>query len=62
MKYILLIIFLSLSQILSAQEKKEKKVESIKDLTQSSNTLDGLFTIFQDSASGELKRFIKEDQ
>ena len=65
MKNLLLIIFLSLTQILSAQDKKDgkdKKDKSIKDLTKSSNTIDGLFTIFQDSSSGELKMLITEDQ
>ena len=62
MKNLLLIILLSITQILSAQDKKDKKEKSIKDLTKSSSTIDGLFTIFQDSSSGELKMLITEDQ
>ena len=62
MKNLLLIILLSMTQILSAQDKKDKKEKSIKDLTKSSSTIDGLFTIFQDSSSGELKMLITEDQ
>ena len=58
MKNLLLIILLSITQILSAQDKKDKKEKSIKDLTKSSSTIDGLFTIFQDSSSGELKMLI----
>ena len=62
MKNILIIILLSVSQILFAQDKKDKKEKSIEDLTKSSRTIDGLFTIFQDSASGELKMLIRDDQ
>ena len=62
MKNLLLIILLSITQILSAQDKKDKKEKSIKDLTKSSSTIDGLFTIFQASSSGELKMLITEDQ
>tara|TARA_Y100000768_G_scaffold114088_1_gene84108 strand:+ start:1472 stop:3988 length:2517 start_codon:yes stop_codon:yes gene_type:complete len=62
MKNLLLIILLSITQIISAQDKKDKKEKSIKDLTKSSSTIDGLFTIFQDSSSGELKMLITEDQ
>jgi len=62
MKNILIIIFLSISQILFAQDKKDKKEKTIEELTKSSSTIDGLFTIFQDSASGEIKMQIREDQ
>ena len=61
MKNLLLIIVLSISQILSAQDK-EKKKKSIKDLTKSSQKIDGLFPIFQDSTSGELKMLVSEEQ
>ena len=61
MKNLLLIIILSFSQILSAQDK-EKKKKSIKDLTKSSQKIDGLFPIFQDSTSGELKMLVTEEQ
>ena len=61
MKNLLLIIILSISQILSAQDK-EKKKKSIKDLTKSSQKIDGLFPIFQDSTSGELKMLVSEEQ
>jgi len=61
MKNLLIIIILSFSQILTAQDK-EKKKKSIKDLTKSSQKIDGLFPIFQDSASGELKMLVTEDQ
>ena len=62
MKNLLIIIFLSISQIVFAQDKKGKKEKSIDELTKSSSTIDGLFTIYQDSATGELKMLIKEDQ
>ena len=42
MKNLLIIIILSFSQILIAQDK-EKKKKSIKDLTKSSQKIDGLF-------------------
>ena len=61
MKNLLIIIILSISQILSAQDK-EKKKKSIKDLTKSSQKIDGLFPIFQDSTSGELKMLVSEEQ
>ena len=41
---------------------KKIKEKTIEDLTKSSSTIDGLFTIFQDSASGEIKMLIREDQ
>ena len=59
MKNLLLIIFLSITQILSAQDKKDKKEKSIKDLTKSSSTIDGLFTIFQDSSSRRIILLLK---
>ena len=62
MKNLLIIIILSFSQILIAQDKEKKKKKSIKDLTKSSQKIDGLFPIFQDSASGELKMLVTEDQ
>ena len=55
MKNLLLIILLSVTQILSAQDKKDKKEKSIKELTKSSSTIDGLFTIFQDSSLENLR-------
>ena len=61
MKNLLIIIIFSISQILSAQDK-EKKKKSIKDLTKSSQKIDGLFPIFQDSTSGELKMLVSEEQ
>jgi hypothetical protein len=65
-KFSLLIIFLFLTLNNYAQNKKEQqkesKVKSIKDLTKSSNKIDGLFTIFQDSIDGKLKMVIKKEQ
>ena len=65
MRYILLIITLIFSPTLKSQDKdkgKDKKEKTIAELTKSSNKIDGLFTIFQDSASGELKMLIRKDQ
>ena len=65
MRYILLIITLIFSPTLKSQDKdkgKDKKEKTIAELTKSSNKIDGLFPIFQDSASGELKMLIRKDQ
>ena len=71
-----LILFALLSTfILSAQDKetdketdkekdkdKSKKIKTISELTKSSIKMDGLFIIYQDTVSGELKMEIRNDQ
>ena len=39
-----------------------KKDKTIEELTKSSKKIEGLFTIFQDTVSGDLKMLIKKDQ
>ena len=63
MKNILIVAFLFSSTFIYAQDKtkdKEKKKKTIKELTKSSKKIDGLFTIYQDTLTGELKMSIKE--
>ena len=65
MKNILIVAFLFSSTFIYAQDKtkdKEKKKKTIKELTKSSKKIDGLFTIYQDTLTGELKMSIKEEQ
>jgi len=42
--------------------KKENGIKSIKEATKSHTKIDGLFTVFQDSASGSLKMLILKEQ
>ncbi|UAM98593.1 zinc-dependent metalloprotease [Polaribacter litorisediminis] len=42
--------------------KPKKKEKSIADLTKSSKKIEGLFTIFQDTITGDVKLLVKEDQ
>tara|TARA_B100001564_G_scaffold317622_1_gene293720 strand:- start:566 stop:3070 length:2505 start_codon:yes stop_codon:yes gene_type:complete len=44
------------------KDKKEKKEKTIEDLTKSSRMIDGLFPIYQDTITGELKMIISHDQ
>ena len=65
-KYLFLIPFFILG-ILTAQKKdyttkKEKTEKTIADLTKSSQKIEGLFTIYQDSLTGDIKMILKEDQ
>ncbi|MFY0625154.1 MAG: zinc-dependent metalloprotease [Reichenbachiella sp.] len=41
---------------------KEKKKKSVSELVKSHSKIEGLFTFYQDSTSGKLKMFIKQDQ
>ena len=66
---VLFVLSLSTNSILaqeknkeSSEDKKEEKTKSISDLTKSSNKIEGLFTIFQDTINGKLKMLVKEDQ
>ena len=65
---LLAIFFSSLSMIAQEEkdenkgEKKEKEKKSISDLTESSNKIEGLFTIYQDSISGDLKMIVSKNQ
>ena len=67
MKILLTTLLLSFSIVSFAQdkdekEKKEKKEKTIEDLTESSRMIDGLFPIYQDTVTGELKMIISHDQ
>jgi len=67
MKQLFTIIALLSTFILYAQDKekskdKSKKTKTISELTKSSKKIDGLFIIYQDTVSGELKMEIKNDQ
>ena len=65
-KLLLLISLLIFPFVVDAQtkkdDKKENKTKSIKDLTKSSNKIEGLFTIYQDSINGKLKMVVSENQ
>ncbi|TCP24636.1 uncharacterized protein DUF5117 [Tenacibaculum skagerrakense] len=43
-------------------KKKEKPEKTIADLTKKSAKIEGLFTIYQDSVSGDVKLLVKKDQ
>ncbi|TCI90647.1 zinc-dependent metalloprotease [Tenacibaculum sp. M341] len=43
-------------------KKKEKPKKTIADLTKKSNKIEGLFTVFQDSITGDVKLLVKKDQ
>ena len=67
MKILLTTLLLSMSLFVYAQDKdekdkKEKKEKTIEDLTKSSRMIDGLFPIYQDTITGELKMIISHDQ
>ena len=67
MRIFLTTLFLSFSLLAFTQdkdekEKKEKKEKTIEDLTESSRMIDGLFPIYQDTVTGELKMVISHDQ
>ena len=67
MRILLTTLLLSMSLVIYAQdkdekEKKEKKEKTIEDLTKSSRMIDGLFPIYQDTITGELKMIISHDQ
>ena len=64
MKHILaslafLVVTLSFAQ---KEEKKEKPEKTIEEFTASSKKFEGLFTIYQDTLTAEVKMTIKEDQ
>ena len=42
--------------------KPKKKEKTIADLTKSSHKIEGLFTIYQDSITGDIKLLVKKDQ
>lgn len=46
----------------SSKSKKKEPKKTIKSLTKSSKKLDGLFTIFQDSVTGNVKLLLKKEQ
>lgn len=48
------------TEVSSASKKKPQK--TIKSLTKSSKKLDGLFTIYQDSVTGDVKLLLKKEQ
>ncbi len=75
MSFILFIAFVGLNNMDAQRKKKNKKKgkteevikpkkpkKSIATLTKSSKKIEGLFTIFQDTVSGNLKMLIKKNQ
>ena len=60
--FFILISFLSFSQEKEQGKTKEKKEKTIEDLTESSTLIDGLFPIYQDTVTGELKMIIHTHQ
>ena len=53
---------LSFAQDEKKKEKPEKKEKTIEELTKSCNKIEGLFTIYQDTITAEVKMSIKEEQ
>ncbi|MGG6231899.1 zinc-dependent metalloprotease [Tenacibaculum sp. SDUM215027] len=47
---------------ISSKSKKKEPKKTIKSLTKSSKKLDGLFTIFQDTVTGDVKLLLKKEQ
>ncbi|WP_420552991.1 zinc-dependent metalloprotease [Tenacibaculum aiptasiae] len=45
-----------------SKKKKKKKKKTIADLTKSSKKIDGLFPIYQDTITGDIKLLLKKDQ
>ncbi|AUC14655.1 hypothetical protein BTO06_05650 [Tenacibaculum sp. SZ-18] len=43
-------------------KKKKKPKKTIADLTKKSNKIEGLFTVYQDSITGDVKLLVKKDQ
>lgn len=67
MKKTLLVFVLIFSNLVLAQDKKKedsdkKEEKTITDLTESSAKIEGLFTIYQDTLTGDVKMVLKEDQ
>ena len=60
--FFILFSFLSFSQEKEDGKTKEKKEKTIEDLTESSTLIDGLFPIYQDTVTGELKMIIHTHQ
>ena len=52
----------SKTAVIAKKKSPKKKAKTIKELTESSKTIEGLFTIFQDTITGSTKLLIKEDQ
>ena len=53
---------LSFAQDEKKKEKPEKKEKTIEELTKSCKKIEGLFTIYQDTITAEVKMSIKEEQ
>lgn len=52
----------SKTAVIAKKKSPKKKAKTIKELTESSKKIEGLFTIFQDTVTGATKLLIKEDQ
>ena len=52
----------SKTAVIAKKKSPKKKAKTIKELTESSKKIEGLFTIFQDTITGSTKLLIKEDQ
>ena len=51
----------SKTAVIAKKKSPKKKAKTIKELTESSKKIEGLFTIFQDTVTGATKLLIKED-
>ena len=64
-KMLLLTLFfygVSFAQKDTKKDKAEKKEKTIEELTKSCKKIEGLFTIYQDTVTGEVKMTVKEEQ
>jgi hypothetical protein len=63
---LILILFISVNLVLGQEKKKEdpekKDKKTIAELTKSSKKIEGLFTIYQDTVSGDVKMSLSENQ
>ena len=63
-KLLILLLIVSGNLAMSQEKKKEesdkKDEKTIADLTKSSKKIEGLFTIFQDTLTGDVKMVLKE--
>ena len=67
MKKLLILLLIVSGNLAMSQEKKKEKSDkkdekTIADLTKSSKKIEGLFTIYQDTLTGDVKMVLKENQ
>ena len=66
MKKLLILLLIFSGNLAMSQEKKKEKSDkedekTIADLTKSSKKIEGLFTIYQDTLTGDVKMVLKEN-